>query len=54
MNGFDLCEGCKIPEIAAQKDPFESEDYFSCSDCACHGCEHLHNCMGQCEKSSEV
>ena len=28
----------------------ECEDDFTCADCACYRCEHLHHCYGQCAK----
>lgn len=43
----DNCKKCRVPE-----DPYfydiESEGYFTCADCACHGCPYLHCCDGQC------
>ena len=41
----DLCAHCDIPERGY--DP-SAPDYFTCSDCACHRCEYLHHCEGQC------
>lgn len=45
---IDMCKECKIPDRAGGIDPYESEYYFSCSDCVCHTCPHLHACNGQC------
>lgn len=28
--------------------------HFTCSDCACSGCAHLHNCDAQCDLRKEV
>lgn len=44
----DMCKGCITPKMMEKLDPYESEYYFSCSDCACYGCEDLHNCTGKC------
>lgn len=41
----DQCKNCDIPE--RDYDPSNPE-CFTCSDCACYMCEHLHNCDGQC------
>lgn len=38
---IDNCKHCEVPDI-------DSENYFTCSDCACSKCEYLHNCDGQC------
>ena len=45
--GYDNCKNCKVPDDPYYTD-IESEGYFTCSDCACFGCKHLHNCEGQC------
>ena len=44
----DMCKGCITSKMMEKLDPYESEHYFSCSDCACYHCEDLHNCTGQC------
>lgn len=49
---FDNCQHCGIPDDPRSQD-IESEDYFTCSDCACYGCEHLHSCEGQCGKGGD-
>ena len=46
--GDDMCERCTIPEDPRYYD-IESETYFTCADCACSTCPHLHCCSGQCE-----
>ena len=43
----DNCKKCKVPDDPRYYDP-DSEEYFTCTDCACHGCEYLHSCEGQC------
>nr|DAG43281.1 MAG TPA: hypothetical protein [Caudoviricetes sp.] len=48
---IDMCKGCSIPKRAEMLDEFESEYYFSCTDCACFHCPHLHSCTGQCAES---
>lgn len=48
----DMCKGCKTPVLAEKLDPYESEYYFSCSDCACYTCPHLHACDGQCAEGT--
>lgn len=47
MESIDLCEKCTVPE----KD-YEPGDpsCFTCCDCACFSCEHLHACLGQCQQ----
>lgn len=50
---IDNCKGCDVPERAERTNPFDYDDYFSCSDCACHRCEHLHSCKGQCAQDRE-
>lgn len=45
---MNICKGCKVPEICEAKDPYESEDYFCCSDRSCYSCEYKTNCFGQC------
>ena len=49
---FDNCQHCGILDDPRSQD-IESEDYFTCSDCACYGCEHLHSCEGQCRKGGD-
>lgn len=44
----DMCKGCFVPKTMEQFDPYDSEEYFTCSDCACYRCEDLHNCTGKC------
>lgn len=47
IKGADMCEQCTIPEDPRYYD-IESETYFTCADCACSTCPHLHCCSGQC------
>ena len=49
---FDNCQHCGIPDDPRFQD-IESEYYFTCSDCACGRCEHLHSCEGQCGKDGD-
>lgn len=49
----DMCKHCEIPDDPRFYNP-ESEYYFTCSDCACSGCAHLHNCDAQCDLRKEV
>lgn len=44
----DMCKGCFVPKTMEILDPYDSEYYFSCYDCACYGCADLHSCTGQC------
>ena len=41
MGYIDQCEHCDIPRTDTGYD-------FSCEDCACHRCQHIHACKGQC------
>jgi hypothetical protein len=49
----DMCKGCFVPETMEKLDAYNSEDYFSCYDCACYGCADLHSCTGQCATQSQ-
>lgn len=48
-HGVDICAECEIKFNPRYFD-CECEDYFTCADCACYRCEHLHHCYGQCAK----
>lgn len=43
------CAKCEIKFNPRYFD-YECEDDFTCADCACYRCEHLHHCYGQCAK----
>ena len=48
-HGVDICAECEIKYNPRYFD-CECEDEFTCADCACYRCEHLHHCYGQCAK----
>lgn len=51
-DGVDICATCSIKGNPRFLD-CECEDFFTCADCACYRCEHLHHCYGQCAKRGE-
>lgn len=53
MMGFDMCKGCDVPENPRFYD-IESEYYYTCSNCPCFDCPHVHNCDGQCAEERMV
>ena len=48
-----MCKGCIVLKRMKKLDPYDSEYYFSCSDCACYTCEDLHNCTAKCYFNKE-
>jgi len=49
----DNCKNCPVPDDPRFYD-IESEDYFTCSMCACNLCQFLHECCGQCAENKEA
>ena len=41
MGYVDQCEQCDFQKTGIRID-------FSCEDCACNHCQHIHSCKGQC------
>lgn len=48
MDSVDVCKDCKVFDLMDGRDPYESEWFFSCSDCPCYSCPDKHFCSGQC------
>lgn len=57
---YDCCANCDVKRLQEHCDPdselyfaYYSELDFTCYDCPCNGCEHIHTCDGQCYSEME-